>query len=235
MSCWHQHCGTWLSGLSITEQITKKLENWHDCFSFVYNLFYGHNHYRLQVLSCSSFGLRYLTHPILGKCLFLYQYLFCSICSQRRHTYKLIIGVPPFSNDSTSLNLPQAEAALSKGWGPEEGNVCGWFRNDSELLGDTLLPPPCHALVGSWGVLEFSRQEYWSGLPFPSPGDLPDLRMEPRSSALQAKSLPSEPPGKPLINKLTSNVKSGPMKVTCKWWGGSNFLTLSPQFSPHRF
>ena len=43
----------------------------------------------------------------------------------------------------------------------------------------------------------FSRQEYWSGLPFPSPGDLPDLGIEPRSPALQADSFPSEPPGKP--------------------------------------
>ena len=43
----------------------------------------------------------------------------------------------------------------------------------------------------------FSRQEYWSGLPFPSPGDLPNLGREPRSLALQADSLPSEPPGKP--------------------------------------
>ena len=42
----------------------------------------------------------------------------------------------------------------------------------------------------------FSRQEYWSGLPFPSPGDLPDPGTEPESSALQADSLPSEPPGK---------------------------------------
>ena len=42
----------------------------------------------------------------------------------------------------------------------------------------------------------FSRQEYWSGLPFPSPGDLPDPGMEPRSPALRADALPSEPPGK---------------------------------------
>ena len=44
---------------------------------------------------------------------------------------------------------------------------------------------------------EFSRQEYWTGLPFPSPGDLPDPGIEPRSPALQADALPSEPPGKP--------------------------------------
>ena len=44
--------------------------------------------------------------------------------------------------------------------------------------------------------MEFSRQEYWSGLPCPPPGDLPDPGMEPRSPSLQAESLPSEPPGK---------------------------------------
>ena len=45
--------------------------------------------------------------------------------------------------------------------------------------------------------MRFSRQECWSGLPFPSPGDLPDPGIEPRSPALQADALPSEPPGKP--------------------------------------
>ena len=43
----------------------------------------------------------------------------------------------------------------------------------------------------------FSRQEYWSGLPFPSPGDLPNPGTEPRSPVLQADSLLSKPPGKP--------------------------------------
>ena len=45
----------------------------------------------------------------------------------------------------------------------------------------------------------FSRQEYWGGLPFPSPEDLPDPGIEPRSPALQADALTSEPPGKPDI------------------------------------
>ena len=45
--------------------------------------------------------------------------------------------------------------------------------------------------------LGFFRQEYWSGLPFPSPGDLPDPGIKPRSLALQADTLTSEPPGKP--------------------------------------
>ena len=43
--------------------------------------------------------------------------------------------------------------------------------------------------------MEFSRQEYRSGLPFPSPGDLPDPGIEPGSPALQADALPSESPG----------------------------------------
>ena len=43
----------------------------------------------------------------------------------------------------------------------------------------------------------FSRQEYWSGLPFPSPGDLPDPGIEPRSPTLWADALTSEPPRKP--------------------------------------
>ena len=47
----------------------------------------------------------------------------------------------------------------------------------------------CQALLS----IKFSRQEYWSGLPFPSPGDLPDPGIE---SALQVDSLPSEPPRK---------------------------------------
>ena len=45
----------------------------------------------------------------------------------------------------------------------------------------------------------FSRQEYWSGSPFPSPGDLPNPGIEPSCLVLQADSLPSEPPGKPQI------------------------------------
>ena len=45
--------------------------------------------------------------------------------------------------------------------------------------------------------MEFVRQEYSSGLPFPSPGDLPDPGIKPGSPALQADPLPSEPPGKP--------------------------------------
>ena len=45
----------------------------------------------------------------------------------------------------------------------------------------------------------FSRQDSWSGLPFPSPGDLSNLGIKPRSPTLQADALTSEPPGKPYL------------------------------------
>ena len=45
--------------------------------------------------------------------------------------------------------------------------------------------------------MKLSRQEYWTGLPFPTPGDLPNLGIEPRFPALQTDSLLSELPGKP--------------------------------------
>ena len=69
--------------------------------------------------------------------------------------------------------------------------------------------------VTSWAIayqappsMEFSRQEYWSGLPFPSPGDLPDPGIQPGSPALQADALPSEPPGKAVIREVhKSNIE----------------------------
>ena len=57
------------------------------------------------------------------------------------------------------------------------------------------LETPCQAPL----FMGFSRQEYWNGLSFPSPGDLPDLGIEPRSPALQVDSLPTELQGKPQV------------------------------------
>ena len=55
----------------------------------------------------------------------------------------------------------------------------------------------------------FSKQEYWSGLPYPSPGDLPDPGTEPGSPTLRTDALPSEPPGKPsLIRYWFANIFS---------------------------
>ena len=60
--------------------------------------------------------------------------------------------------------------------------------------------PPVYSLCSISVIplsMEFSRQECWSELPFPPPGDLPDPGIEPGSPALQADSLPTEPPRKP--------------------------------------
>ena len=72
-----------------------------------------------------------------------------------------------------------------------------------------------HSFVTPWMVVHqvplsmgFSRQEYWTGLSFPSPGDLPDSGIEPKSPTLQMDSLPSKPPGKPLPFACTCTNKA---------------------------
>ena len=69
--------------------------------------------------------------------------------------------------------------------------------------GGGLVAKSCPILAAPWTVacqappsMGFSRQEYWNGLPFPSPADLSNPGIEPKSLALQADSLPSEPPVK---------------------------------------
>ena len=65
------------------------------------------------------------------------------------------------------------------------------------VLSDSLRLHGCQAPLS----VGFSRQEYWSGFPFPSSEALPYPGIEPRSPALQADSLPSEPPGKPEMDQ----------------------------------
>ena len=71
----------------------------------------------------------------------------------------------------------------------------------------------CPTLCDPWTVahqappsMGFSRQEYWSGLPFPSPGDPPDPGIEPRPPTLQADALTPAPPGKVTNGKFSSYV-----------------------------
>ena len=89
----------------------------------------------------------------------------------------------------------------------------------------------------------FPRQEHWSGLPFPSPGDLPDPGIKPKSPALQVDSLPSEPPGKPW-GPLLVNQKGLKCFHWCEvqlfLWGCPQLFLLqcpclSPQNSPSGF
>ena len=76
--------------------------------------------------------------------------------------------------------------------------------------------------VTPWTVLcqaplsiKFSRQDYWHGLPFFSPGDLPDPEIEPRSLTRQADSLPSEPPGKPYFHFHASKNRQRDPGLVC--------------------
>ena len=78
----------------------------------------------------------------------------------------------------------------------------------------------------------FSRQEYWSGLPFPSPGDLPDPGIEPGSPSLEADTLTSEPPGKMNITVIqvyapTSNAEEA--EVEWFYEDLQDLLELTPQ------
>ena len=61
-----------------------------------------------------------------------------------------------------------------------------------------LFATPCTIAHQAPPSMDFSRQDYWSGLPFFSPGDLPNPVTEPWSPAFQADALPSEPPGNPI-------------------------------------
>ena len=101
----------------------------------------------------------------------------------------------------------------------------------SELLCD---PMDCSLPVSSLSM-GFSRQEYWSGLPCPSPGHLHNPGVKPRSSAPLADSLPSEPPGKPK-NTGVGSLSPGDLLNPGMNWGllhcRQNFCQLSYQGSP---
>ena len=74
----------------------------------------------------------------------------------------------------------------------------------------------------------FSRQECWSGVPFPSPGELPEPRIEPGSPSLQADALTSEPPGKPIGGLGTYCLSL----CVCGVCGSFIFLQLVSSFIP---
>ena len=83
---------------------------------------------------------------------------------------------------------------------------------DLQLYGGGIATQSCPTLCDPWTVahqaplfMGFSRQEYWSGLPLPSPRDLPNPGIEPGSPAFQADTLTSEPPGKPSTGIDRSN------------------------------
>ena len=97
-----------------------------------------------------------------------------------------------------------------------------WFSEEvsQSVMSDSLRS---HGLIQS---MEFSRPEYWSGQPFPSPGDLPNPRIKSRSPALQADSLPAEPQGKSkntgmgglsLFQQIFLTQESNQDLLHCRW------------------
>ena len=82
------------------------------------------------------------------------------------------------------------------------------------VVSDSLWPHGLYVAYQASPSMGFSRQGYCSGLPFPSPGDLPNSGIKPESPALQTDALPSEPPGKPFTTCTT-------LKETVPIW---NFL-----------
>ena len=100
------------------------------------------------------------------------------------------------------------------------------YADDATLMADSEVAQSCLTLCNpmDYGLpgpvsLEFSSQECWSGLSFPTPGDLPNPGVEPGSPALQADSLPSEPPGKPLESRLPGEISiTSDMQMTPPLW-----------------
>ena len=105
----------------------------------------------------------------------------------------------------------QGSLACCSPWGHKNSDTTeglNWIEHLILLLcfhGSGLVAKACQTLATPWTVacqaplsMGFSRQDYWSGLPFPSPGNLPNLGIKPRSPALLADSLPTELQGKPL-------------------------------------
>ena len=93
------------------------------------------------------------------------------------------------------------------------------LRHSDEYVVRIALRSASHSAVSPWTVahqallsMGFSRQEYWSGYPFPSPGDLLDSGIKPTSPALRADSLLSEPPGKSRSNWYKSDSQNQEVK-----------------------
>ena len=108
-----------------------------------------------------------------------------------------------------------------------------WYVKVKSLSHVRLFATPWTIAYQAPPSMGFSRPECWRGLPFPSPGDLPDPGIEPRSPSLQADTLPSEPPGKiilwygfPLINEfffLVCNFTVGLRASVSTTWRASSW------------
>ena len=116
----------------------------------------------------------------------------------RINTVKMIILLKAIYRFNAISN--KISTAFFHKTGTKNSKMCIRTKKKSEKVKELscaqLFATPWTVAYQALPTMVFSRQEYWSGLPFPSPGNLPDPGIEPRSPALQAGALPSEPPGK---------------------------------------
>ena len=140
------------------------------------------------------------------------------------------LGLQAFNAESTGL-IPGQETKISQAVGWAKTYLFYTFFKWTKVNVKVKSLSCVQLFASSWTVayqspqsMEFSRQEYWSGLPFPSPGDLPNPGIEPRSPTLRADALLSEPPGKSLtLKKITDKyIRTKQLKVsilTKNSWG----------------
>ena len=113
--------------------------------------------------------------------------------SQPRNLKWVAISSGDLPNPGIKPRSPYIAGRFFTVWVTREALYYAWVKSLSRVR---LFATPWTIAHQAPPSTEFSREEYWRGLSFPSPGDLPDPGIEPRSPALQADTLPSEPQGK---------------------------------------
>ena len=130
----------------------------------------------------------------------------------------MMMPLSTFYVPSTVYGVIAAAAAAAKSLlscptlcNPRDGSLPGSSVSPHQSESESKVTQSCPTVCDPWTVahqaspsMGFSRQEYWSGLPFPSPGDLLDPGIEPRSPTLQADTLTWDPPGKPSNTRIQS-------------------------------
>ena len=147
--------------------------------------------------------------------------------SSEKDCVEILFGPKSLTDQNTVRNDQHMMDLM--GLDKQESECSKW----SEVKGAQSCPTLWHPIDCSlFGPLEFSRQEYRSGLPFPSPGDLPDSGITPQPPALQADPSPSEPPRKPRLhlNKGPSDL----YPLITKELKGEK-LTEEEHFWPHKW
>ena len=157
-------------------------------------------------------AIRLVSSAYLGLLIFLPAILIpaCASCSLAFHMMYSAAAAKSFQSCPTLCDpidssppgsaIPGILQARTLEWvAISFSNAWKWKVRVKLLSRVQLLATPWTAAYQAPLSLGFSRREYWSGLPFPSPGDLPDPEIELRTPALQADSLPSEAPRKPSV------------------------------------